>query len=108
MPCPCRAGANPARPAFGTTDQRCAMKRAKWAVGMAAAGVLAACGGAEPERRDTAQPPAAAPMPVNEDISRDASDAGDPGDVGGVPDPAQVPDTDRDGVPNVRDTTLLP
>lgn len=95
------------RPALNDS-QRCAMKRARRVVWIAAAGVLGACGGAEPERADTAQPPAAAPMPVNEDISRDGSDAADSGDMGGVPDPAQVPDTDRDGVPNVRDTSIVP
>lgn len=74
----------------------------------AAAAALGGCEAPKPERVDTARPPAAAPMPQNEDISRDASDAADPGDVGGVPDQAQVPDTDGDGVPNVRDSTIVP
>lgn len=84
------------------------MTPAKIALLALVAGALGACDGAEPERVDTARPPAAAPMPENEDISRDASDAADPGDVGGVPDAAQVPDTDGDGVPNVRDTSIVP
>ena len=84
------------------------MKRGKITLLVAVAAALGACEAPEPELTDTARPPAPAPMPQNEDISRDASDAADPGDVGGVPDPAQVPDTDGDGVPNVRDTSVVP
>lgn len=84
------------------------MKRSKILLLAAVAATLGACDGAQPERVDTAQPPAPARMPENEDISRDASDAADPGDVGGVPDPAQVPDTDGDGIPNVQDTSVVP
>lgn len=84
------------------------MRRGKILLVAAVATTLGACDGVQPERVDTARPPAPARMPQNEDISRDASDAADPGDVGGVPDPAQVPDTDGDGTPNVRDSSVVP
>lgn len=84
------------------------MKRVKITLLAAVAAALGACEAPEPELVDTARPPAAAPMPENEDISRDGSDAADSGDVGGVPDPAQVPDTDGDGVPNAQDTSIVP
>lgn len=84
------------------------MNRGKITLLAAITAALGGCEAPEPENVDTARPPAAAPMPENEDISRDGSDAADPGDVGGVPDPAQVPDTDGDGVTNVQDTSVVP
>lgn len=74
----------------------------KIAVWAAAAGAMAGCGGdGEPGGDEVRETPLPAQTPIG------------PGDVepGGtreVVDPGQVPDTDRDGVPNAQDTALVP
>lgn len=64
------------------------------------AGILAACGGgAEREPVDAAETPLPAQTPIG------AEDAERP--IGGVVDPGEVPDADRDGLPNAQDTSFL-
>lgn len=85
----------------GTTNQRVVMKFRNLAVTIAAAGALGACGAdAELEPADGTGTPVPAQTPIGgEDVERRAD--------GGVVDPGEVPDADRDGVPNAQDTSLI-
>lgn len=79
------------------------MKPRTMTVVLVAAGVLGACaGGGEAEQSGGRETPLPAPTPIGgEDVQPGAS-------TPGVVDPGEVPDSDRDGVPDARDTAHVP